>query len=287
MLREFFCHPNSRTRVWACIGLVAIVVHACLRAAVKLMLNRWMERFYDIGGAASEVGSGDEEALREGSSQITQLLIEFCLLCIPSVIIHPIFNLLINRWVLAWRLALITSYISRWNVSEVHIENAAQRIHEDTQRFARGLEGCFVIVLDSILTLAAFSPVILTLGAEVQPTQLVESWMLLLCIALSLVGMCVSIILGWPLVNLEVQNQRVEADIRKDLVMHEEVHVLATHESETVQADPNVTRSLKAFEPLIRALDVNYKKLYNALAAFSLWLGSFEQFVTVISPFKP
>ena len=127
MLREFFWQCSYKKRAWAHAGLVLIVCHALMRAWVKSLMNKWMEKFYDAGGAATEVGSGEEDALREGAARIASLLWEFSVLCLPSVVVHPIFKLLTNRWVLSWRLVLVRKYIAMWKPEEQSIENGAQR----------------------------------------------------------------------------------------------------------------------------------------------------------------
>jgi hypothetical protein len=74
MLREFFCVGTLRKLAWAWGGLLSIVLHGVFRAHMKYVLNEWYSEFYDLGGAASEVGSGDIAALDAGAARITGLL---------------------------------------------------------------------------------------------------------------------------------------------------------------------------------------------------------------------
>jgi len=303
MLREFFLGGGSRQRCWAVGGLVAIVAHALLRAWVKYLMNDWMSRFYDVGGSASDVDSDDEQGLREGSSLITKLLVEFSFLCLPSVVIHPVFKWLTNRWVLSWRTALIRAYLSKWNQRDSNVDNAAQRIHEDTQRFARGLQTCCVVLLDSVLTIVVFAPILVNLGAEVQPSKLPGSWMLLMCAGVACAGVLVSVVLGWSLVALEIENQKAEANLRKQLVLEEERVQPGAGARRTDTADAsveyidaaaldaidyaNVQRTQRlslnhVFQPVVSAIIFNYRRLYYKFAVFSLWLGAYEQFVVIL-----
>lgn len=288
MLREFFLAPRASIRVWAWVGIVAIVGHALLRAYIKYLMNDWMQRFYDLGGSALEVSSDDADGLATGARQITKLLIEFSLLCLPSVVVHPAFQLLKNRWVLVWRVALINEYLTAWGDSNVHMENSAQRIHEDTQRFARGLQVCCMTVLDSVLTICVFAPVLVELGRKVQPIRLVDAWLFLMCCAIAVVGLSVSVVLGWSLIDLEVNNQRVEANIRRHLVLHEEnaprdKRACLNNDQESLDASVRPPTNLRAvFATDVRALVQNYKALYFKFAVFSLWLGAYEQFVVIL-----
>ena len=258
MLTEFFYSSKCDTFVWSWLGLLLILAHALLRAYVKKLMNDWMGRFYDLGGSAGEVASGDSDALQEGAQHVTMLLAEFAILCAPGVIIHPLFKLVANRWVLSWRLALIKEYLQRWKPDAVQIENGAQRISEDTARFARGLQTCAVVVLDSMLTVGVFAPILVDLGRDIQPLPLPSSWILLLCIGVAFVGLLVSVVLGWSLIALEVNNQRVEADLRKVLVLREETNPseanVSYNERHTDFVDVPIRDNGSRFVRIIRAL---------------------------------
>jgi peptide/bleomycin uptake transporter len=270
-----------------------ILGHALMRAYIKSLMNTWMQKFYDVGGAAPEVSSGDADALDAGAARVVGLLWEFALLCLPSVLVHPIFKLLTNRWVLSWRLALIEDYLLVWKPYEHRIENSSQRIHEDTQRFARGVQTICMVILDCVLTLFVFVPVLVELGGAIQPSPRTGAWLFLLCAGLAGGGMLVSIALGWKLVGLEIQNQRVEADLRKILVLKEEESNISTpvyiDPEAVVDADCSVlnTATNKDASPEIPTatiinLRANYVKLYNNFAVFSFWLMGYEQSVVIL-----
>ena len=57
-------------------------------------------------------------------------------------------------------------YTSHW-ASLRHIEGASQRIQEDTMRFSGIMEGLGVNIVDSVMTLFAFLPVLLSLSVHV------------------------------------------------------------------------------------------------------------------------
>lgn len=283
MLREFFLSPKRGRRVWAWAGLVLVVGHALLRAYIKRLINDWLGRFYDAGGAAAEVSSGETEALEQGRARMSALLFEFCLLCLPSVFLHPLFKLVSNRWVLSWRLSLVDAYLEAWDPASTEIENAAQRVHEDTGRFARGIQTCAVVVLDSVLSICVFAPIIVELGSEIQPSDLPDAWLFLLCTAVAAVGVLVSVALGWSLIALEVNNQRVEADLRRTLVLKEEGRCEAPRVERTrALADIAPNEPNGVFGAILSDLKRNYVKLYYKFARFSVWLGAYEQTVILL-----
>ena len=268
MFQEFFFNSDRKICAWAWTGLCTVIGHSFLRAYVKKLMNDWLQRFYDVGCHAAETPLDDYESLMEGQTTTRTLLLQFCLLCVPSVVMDPFFTLISNRWVLSWRIELMKSYFLQWKPTNVTVENASQRIHEDSARFARGIQTCAVVLLDSFLTICVFAPVMLELGTDLQPTELPACWVLVSCVSLALTGVLVSVLLGWSLIALEVENQSVEADLRKALVLREE-HV---KENSTDERLHETTCQLRT----------NYVKLYNRFAGFKVWLGTYEQSIVLL-----
>ena len=276
MLAEFFLHKSPRARAYAWSGLLLIAAHGLLKAYIKYRINEWYGHFYTAGGNAATVSSDDALGLANGERRVYALLLEFALLCLPSVLVHPVYRFLVSTWLLQWRMALIRAYLREWKPNQVHVENGAQRVHEDTQRFAKGLQTCCSVLLDSVLTLCVFSPLLVRLGTAVQPTPLPSAWLLLCCVCIAAAGVAGSVMIGWTLIALEVQNQRVEADLRKALVLREE------RQDADADADAAADGSASRFTPVLHALRDNYSRLYRAFAVFSLWLGTYEQSVTML-----
>lgn len=132
MLTQFFFSHSLRIRCWAWAGLVLILAHSFLRVYIKKLFNAWYGEFYDIAGKSSSVLDDDSAGLEEGRQQVAAKLLEFSLLCLPALLIHPVFKYVTNRWVLSWRLAIVDGYLEVWSgaAADVAVENAAQRIHE-------------------------------------------------------------------------------------------------------------------------------------------------------------
>jgi len=256
MLREFFLHKSMLIRTWAFVGLVVFVAHQAFSAWLSQRINTWYGTFYDLLGGG-EVSSGDNESMRE---RVGEALLEFVWIVAPAVIVHPVFGLIRNWWCFTWRRVLMESYLKRWNTSLPAIEGAAQRVHEDTQRFAAGIQGACAVVLHSIFTLAVFCPVLASLDAGLMGVAL----------GAAVGGMGISVLVGWPLVGLEVKNQIVEAELRKSLVYLED-------------QDLRSNLSPRAFfVEVIAKLTINYRNLYLAFAALSSWLSFFDQAMVVV-----
>jgi len=115
-------------------------------------------------------------------------------------------------------------YMSYWPKLR-RIEGASQRVQEDTMRFSTTMEDLGVRLIDSVMTLIAFLPVLLVLSANVKTLPLVGEVPYALVIAAivwSLFGTAFLAIVGIRLPGLEFRNQRVEAAYRKELVYGED-----------------------------------------------------------------
>ena len=274
MLREFFFHASLRTRAFAWTGLLVFVGHQLFRAWLKYAINDWYGRFYDTLQVRIDFGSGlvDEEVedeLERERRDVWLQLAWFCLLVSPAIVVHPLAHLIRNAWCLRWRVSLIEAYLEQWDPSAVPIEGASQRTHEDTQRFAAGVQGCSATMLESLLTLAIFCPVLY----EIDPPLM---WVALSC---AVGGLLVSAIVGRKLVGLEVENQMCEAALRKQLVLLEAESEGTVEVAETGDAP---VKHRGRFSGLIANLVGNYMRLFFNFAGLQTWLAFFEQAMVIV-----
>ena len=110
------------------------------------------------------------------------------------------------------------------------IEGASQRVQEDTMRFSAIMQGLGVSMIDSVMTLISFLPVLLALSVHVQDVPILGSIpfpLVSLAIFWSIFGTFVLIFAGIKLPGLEFKNQRVEAAFRKELVLGEDTSTKA------------------------------------------------------------
>tara|TARA_B100000575_G_scaffold115365_2_gene91751 strand:- start:552 stop:1301 length:750 start_codon:yes stop_codon:yes gene_type:complete len=201
MLREYFY--ASEHKVFAWLGLCVFLGHQIFKAWLSGAVNDFYGNFYDLLQTHVEQGSGDGGAFESGSgsyaearAQVWQQLVGFAWLVAPAVVVHPVAGLIRNWWVFRWRRALMRSYLERYNTQVPAIEGASQRIHEDTSRFAAGIHSCVSKVLHSMLTLIVFCPILLGIDVSMMWTA----------VGAAVGGLAVSVLLGWPLVDLEVRS---------------------------------------------------------------------------------
>ena len=182
MLSQFFLSKSYSTTFTAWLGLLLVVGHSFFNAYLKYALNQWYERFYDVLQSASveladlpnatasdqTLALEQEAGLSSSRAHVWSLLGEFCSIIAPALLVHPVARWVRSAWTFCWRMALIQFYTRMWDPNVDPVEGASQRLHEDTQRFASGVEVCLSTILDSVCTVAVFTPILLTLGGEVQ-----------------------------------------------------------------------------------------------------------------------
>src|SRR3981189_3185486 len=113
--------------------------------------------------------------------------------CIPS---HYIFR---------WRAAMNDYYVANWHRLR-HIEGASQRIQEDTQRFASTLESLGANLIDALMTLIAFLPILWVLSAHVKELPLigeVPQALVFVAVIWATVGTVLLAVAGLPLPGLK------------------------------------------------------------------------------------
>jgi peptide/bleomycin uptake transporter len=129
-----------------------------------------------------------------------------------------------SHWVFRWRTSMANYYHEQWSKARL-TEGASQRVQEDTLKFARIMEGLGVGLLDSIMTLIAFLPILWGLSKQI--TMLpwigeVEHALVWVAIISALGGTILLASVGIKLPGIEYDIQKEEAAYRKELVLGEE-----------------------------------------------------------------
>ena len=301
MFGEFFCSKRYVCIAWP--GLVAVVAYSAFVAHVKMQINTFYSNFYDLlqtaGAILVERTSGDFEdgsggslegfdaALAAKREEVWHQLWQFGVIVAPLVFASPTARWMRSMWSFFWRMALMRSYLSAWDLTRPPLEGASQRLHEDTQRFAAGLQGCLVTLLDSAFTLVLFTPILMNLSAEVAPPvglglELVRSvWLVLIANGAAIFGIVGAAVVGQKLVHLEVVNQKVEAALRRSLVLIEVADPTAETNGEGLPNGPQAIE-LRSIGETFTALRKNYLNLFNNFAFLNTFLAVFEQAITIL-----
>lgn len=208
-------HPWQRWSVW---GSALIIFVTWFGVQVGVAVNAWYGPFYDlIQKALTKAGSVQ-------IGEFYQQVVAFLGIALIAVVIGVMNSFFISHWVFRWRTAMNNYYMHNWQRLR-HVEGAAQRVQEDTMRFASTLEDWGVSFIQAIMTLIAFLPVLITLSHHVKDIPLLGNIPYALVIAAvlwSIFGTGLLALVGIKLPGLEFRNQRVEAAYRKELVYGED-----------------------------------------------------------------
>lgn len=208
-------HPWWR---WSILGSALILFVTYLQVQVSVAVNDWYGPFYDMIQAA--LAKSRPVTIEEFFGQ----LLTFAGIAFVAVAIGVLTRFFASHYIFRWRSAMNGYYMSHWGRLR-HIEGASQRVQEDTMRFSATVEGLGVNLIDAVMTLVAFLPVLLALSAQVTELPLIgEVPHSLVVVALfwSLFGTGLLALIGIKLPGLEFRNQRVEAAYRKELVYGED-----------------------------------------------------------------
>lgn len=169
-----------------------------------------------------------------------------------------VFNLFfVSHYIFRWRTAMNDYYTAHWEQLR-HIEGASQRIQEDTMRFAKTTESLGVSLIQAIMTLMAFLPVLLQLSSHVKQLPVIGTIPYALvwaAISWAVLGTVILMLVGYKLPGLEFNNQKVEAAYRKELVYGEDY---------ADRADPLTLKEL------FSKVRFNYFRLYFHYAYFNM-----------------
>ena len=316
MYREFFFAASRWDVASAWLGLLVVVGHSLFSAWLKYAINGWYTKFYDLlqtaGNAAamatadmvlthhnasaatvahnvSAAATGVSQllSLEESRQQVWLQMLQFFWIVLPAVIVHPIARWIRSHWTLRWRLCLMRSYMDAWNPNLPPIEGASQRLHEDTQRFSKGVESYLAVLLNSLMTLAVFTPILFNLGVKVQapsgPLQTFgRGWMFAAALMAAVLGLGIAMFAGRHLVGLEVANQRVEALLRREAVVLETTPGAICEPA--ARQDGTLQSPAPYFVRLWAEIRANYTALFANFLGLNLWLDCFDQ-VMVLAPY--
>ena len=203
---------------WSILGTSLLILMTYLTVQVSVVINEWYRPFYnDIQTALG--GSGEGTA-----SDLYRQLFTFLIIVFPYIVFVPFKIFFTAHYIFRWRNAMNDFYVDRWRKVR-NIEGASQRIQEDTMRFSGIMQGLGVSMVDSVMTLISFLPVLAALSIHVESVPILGSIpypLIFLAIGWSIFGTLLLIFAGIKLPGLEFKNQRVEAAFRKELVLGED-----------------------------------------------------------------
>jgi peptide/bleomycin uptake transporter len=236
---------------WSILGTALILFTSYFQVQVSVAINSWYVPFYDLVQAAV---SKSRPVTRE---EFYGYILTFIYIALVAVVVGVLTRFFISHYIFRWRTAMNDFYISHWPQVRT-IEGASQRVQEDTMRFATTMEDLGGDLINSVLTLIAFLPVLVKLSADITELPLlghVPYALVWAAIIWSVAGTGLLALIGIRLPGIEFANQRVEAAYRKELVIGED---------DATRAQPLTLKEL------FSAVRKNYFRLYLNFVYFNI-----------------
>ena len=129
----WFLYSPHRWQYWSILGTSLIIFVTWFLVEVGVAVNAWYAPFYDLIQTALSTPH---------KVKIEQFYHEvgiFLGIALIAVVIGVMNNFFVSHYVFRWRTAMNEHYMAHWQHLR-HIEGAAQRVQEDTMRFASTLE---------------------------------------------------------------------------------------------------------------------------------------------------
>ena len=220
MIRPYWSSDDR----WAARGLLLGVVLLTLGMVyLTVLLNQWNNAFY------SALQDKNMPAFRGQLFRVTWLITIFIFLAVYQVYLNQMLEIRWRRWLTdrylrAW---LSDGAYYRMQLQATETDNPDQRIAEDVQLLASHTLGLFTGGLRAIVTLVTFVAILWGLsGSLIVPiggsSIRLPGYMVWVAVLYAILGTWVTDWLGRPLVLLNFDRQRYEADFRFSLVRFRE-----------------------------------------------------------------
>jgi peptide/bleomycin uptake transporter len=208
-------HPWKRWSIWGSLLIIAVTYFG---VQVSVVINNWRRPFGDLLQNALSKQPGIT------AWNFYDLQIVFAQIVFLSMAVSILTDFFTSHYIFRWRTAMNDFYMSKWEKLR-HIEGASQRVQEDTMRFSATLEGLGINLINAVMTLVVFLPILFALSGYVSELPLigeVPHALFWLAIFWSAFGTILLATVGVKLPGLNFRNQRVEAAYRKELVYGED-----------------------------------------------------------------
>ena len=205
--------------LWAWIGSFVILSSLWVQVVIDVKINEWFGVFYDM----------IQKALAEPNAvsldEYFGSLFSFISLAAMYIAVYVAISFFTAHYLFRWRTSMVEYYHSVYEKAR-KIEGASQRVQEDTIKFSRIMESLGTSLIEAIMILVEFMPILFGLSIGI-PIFFFGDWdygLIVGALIWSVGGTIFLIILGLilRLVGVEYDLQKKEAAYRKILVIAED-----------------------------------------------------------------
>ena len=214
---KFF--TEKKWQLWSWLGSITILLSLWLQVKIDVKINNWFGTFYDM----------IQKALSEPNAVTIQeyfaALLSFITLAGIYVAVYVVIKFFTSHFLFRWRTSMVEWYHSVYDKAR-KIEGVAQRVQEDTVKFSRIMENLGTSLIEAIMLLIEFTPILLGLSISI-PIFFFGDWdygLVAGALIWTIGGTLFLVGLGYilRLVGVEYDLQKQEAAYRKMLVIAED-----------------------------------------------------------------
>jgi vitamin B12/bleomycin/antimicrobial peptide transport system ATP-binding/permease protein len=260
------------------ILLAAVIAIELSIVGITVLINEWNARFYN--------------ALQDRNwNAFVYQLGYFCVLATIFILL-AVYQLYLNQWLqIRWRRWLTSRYLDHWMEGANHYrmqllgdaaDNPDQRISEDIAQFIQLTLAIGLQLLNSCVTLFSFMVILWSLSAAA-PLHVfglafnIPGYLLWAALIYACIGTALTHLIGRPLIALNFQQQRYEADFRFSLVrVRENSEQIALLDGEPAERD----RLLMRFGNVVG----NWLAIMSRQKKLTFFTASYAQ-ASVVFPF--
>jgi len=279
---------EDRVAGWLLLG--AVVGLQLFQVWLEVQFNEWNRLFYDA------IQNKDWDTF------ISQLLLggltqgDFGRLGFTALatffILSAVYQIYLQQWLqIRWRTWLTDRYLGRWLGNNTHyrmrlkgdeVDNPDQRIADDVRLFVYSTLDIGISLLGSVVTLVSFIVILWMLSSDTplmigNATYYIPGFLVWAALIYAVLGTAVTHLVGRPLVKLNFDRQRYEADFRYSLIRlrenAEEVTLLSGERAEE-------ERLHQRFGHVI----TNWREIMNRTKKLTFLTATYRQ-AAVIFPF--
>jgi putative ATP-binding cassette transporter len=217
--------------------LITVIALQLFQVWLNVRFNTWYKAFYD--------------SLQNKDWDIFIFQLGVFSLLAAFFIVSAVYQIYLQQWLqIRWRRWLTSRYLGRWLADGTHyrmrlkgdsVDNPDQRIADDIRQFVNSTLDIGIALLGSIVTLVSFVVILWNLSST-SPLVIgthsfdIPGYLVWAALIYAIVGTWITHLVGRPLIKLNFDQQRYEADFRFSLVRlrenAEEVTLLAGERAE-------------------------------------------------------
>ena len=283
LTRPYFSRSDQR---WSArLLLLSVIALSLGLVAINVLLNEWNGQFFN--SLQNKDAAAFRNLLLTWRQSEDGFMPGFCIIATIYILVAILRTWLRQFLTIRWRLWMTERLKADWLEGRAYYtiglqaiggdgtDNPDQRIAEDVQSFTADTLTLGLSLLSNVVTLVSFAQILWTLsGALTLYGITIPGYMLWVAILYAIVGTTLTHLVGRPLVGIEFQKQRFEADFRFGLVrIRENAEGVALYHGEGPES-----RRLTGF---LGAIAGNFRAFMSRQLKLNALIAGYEQIASI------